>query len=54
MIGLAIGIIISDRERSIYSPESLLPETARFPGGPFHLNDQPATIRRCGSGADDR
>jgi hypothetical protein len=48
--GPAIGIIINDRERSIHSPESLLPETARFPGGSFHLRN--GTV--CDSGAHDR
>jgi hypothetical protein len=49
MIAPSVGIIVSDRERSTHSPESLLPETARFPGGSFHLK-RPAITRplaRC-------
>jgi hypothetical protein len=45
MIGITTGIIIGDRERSIHSPESLLPETARFPGGSFHLTIQQGAIQ---------
>jgi hypothetical protein len=40
------AIITGVQECNIISPESLLPETARFPGGPFHLSasDQAPTI----------
>jgi hypothetical protein len=45
-----MGMMVDDRECNIISPESLLPETARYPGGPFHLTDhfapRPARYRR--------
>src|ERR1700678_308045 len=47
-------IMLVDRERSIDSPESLLPKRPAFPGGSFHLSDALEVARRRSSGSEPR